>query len=183
MASLRMRLALDSGSPSLRLLRDPTPFEARALAEQLREIEGRLLNREFGERDLFAWARHFAEYTTLRPDTRTMVESARLVAGMLGVRLRFDPALREDRAARAMTVSLRSDLVRLGAHVRSLPGYTSVGFESDAGDPTAAVARRLAEQAEIEAAAAAPDPNAATLDELAASATSRPADPEAKNKP
>lgn len=185
MAGLRMRLALASGKPSLKLLRTPTPFEAVALGEQLRALETQLLNHRYGARDLYAWARHHDEYQELRPDAREMVDSARLAAGLLGVRLRVDPALRDDRGTRATLVSLRSDLVRLGARVRSMPGYTSLGFAADLADPTAETARRLAEEAQ-RAAAAALDPNAATLDELAETPANQPAEapaPPAENSP
>lgn len=181
MAGLRMQLALTSDPPSLRLLRDPTPFEARALADRLQSLENELLSRRFGPRDLFAWARNHAAYQALQPDARSLVDAARLAAGLLSMRLRFDPALREDRAARAMIVSLRGDLVRLGAHVRSLPGYTGLGYQADDNDPTTEVARRLAEEAEK--AAATLDPGEETLDEMAEAAASRPAPPESETEP
>jgi hypothetical protein len=142
LADLRIRGALRVGGGFW--IRYATPYEAPVLGARLEQRCNELLAGQYHGRSLAEWAAQPADYRELHRDARAMVTDTRRAAGMLAARLRFDPRLKEDHAARLRQTRLRADLARLIDHVITLPGYTNP-LEPDAADnPAAAAARRLA---------------------------------------
>lgn len=133
-------------------IRFATPYEAAALGTLLqRQIEA-LWPLEFAGRSLREWSAKPETYAALQPDVRAMVAAGRRLAGMLGARLEYDPALAEDRAARKQAAQDREAVIRLVRHVITMPGYTepqgAAGWSDDPGAAKALelAAERIAEQ-------------------------------------
>ncbi|MBK8914369.1 MAG: hypothetical protein IPM64_07150 [Phycisphaerales bacterium] len=108
-----------------------TPYEAPALGRLLQAEADQRLAREFAGLSLHQWLTGEEEYSELSPDASQMATELRLVAGFLSARLRHDPALRVDRAARAQVLRTRDDAARLVAQITDLPGFTSLGTIDD----------------------------------------------------
>lgn len=145
LAATRIRAALTGRRGRLFALKFATRFEAGALGRQLETLERRLLGTAYHGRTIEAWAAHREQYVELQPDARRMVTEARLAAGVIGARLRFDRRLKQDRQERRRLAVMRDDLARFTARVSALPGFTSLGDGmSDEDDPTLQAARRLA---------------------------------------
>jgi hypothetical protein len=146
-AALEPRASTHAAPRSSRLfdLKFATRFEAGALGRRLEQLHARLLSTAYQGRTIETWARRREEYTELRPDARRMVADARRAAAVLGVRLRFDPRLKNDRRERRRLAILRADLARFAAKVSAMPGFTSLGVDAgDEDDPTLRAAQRLA---------------------------------------
>ena len=141
LADVRIRDALDRNGFRVKFA---TPYERPALGRLLEARVDRLLAKEYHGRSIADWSGQPDAYKTLRADARQMVSDARHAAGMLGVRVRFDPRLEQDWDERQRLIRLRSALARFVAHVTALPGYTDPPEGDDVNNPAAAVARRLA---------------------------------------
>jgi len=145
MAATRLRAALQARSGRLLELAFATPFEARALGQQLEALQTRLLGTEYAGRTIAAWSARPDAYVELCPDARHMVRDARLTTAVIGARLRLDPRLEADQEQRARLLELRAALAQLIARVTALPGFTALGGNADdEADPTLDEARRLA---------------------------------------
>jgi hypothetical protein len=124
-----------------------TPYEQAALGRILAGQQQELLGRRYQGRTVAAWVESRAEYTEVGPAARQIAGDAARATAIVAARLRYDPQLAGDRAARAHLVELREDLSRLAAHILALPGYTAATGQGAASDPTEEVAERLAAEA------------------------------------
>ncbi|MFH1745984.1 MAG: hypothetical protein ABIG44_02955 [Planctomycetota bacterium] len=120
-----------------------TPYEAGSFASLLETRQEELLKKKYSERSIQAWTDTPKEYNELQLDTRALVADARRLAGMIGVRIRFDPRLKDDRAERRRLIKLRTTVARLVAHVTALPGYTEQAGDHDNPDPIKDMAEQL----------------------------------------
>ncbi len=143
MARLRMEQALDDEQGLFRL-RYASRYEAPALAMRLARLHDGLLEKHYHERSLRAWMADPEGYATLQPDAHEMVRDLRILAGVLGSRLKVDRGLRDDVAARTALAGLRSEASRLITRIETMPGYTNLRQRPTAGDPTLRAARDLA---------------------------------------
>jgi hypothetical protein len=123
LAQTRIAAILKAGN-GLRV-RYATAFEARALSAALERLQDEALGRTFSERSIVRWVRAVDDYKDLQPDTREMVEAARVAAGAIGGRLKYDGRLRVDRLERERLSTLRADLARFVAKVTAMKGYTA----------------------------------------------------------
>ncbi len=139
LAETRLREALLRGGFAIKFT---TEYERPALSRLMERRCGELLEKQYQGRTLAQWAERPAEYRELHNDTREMVSDARLVAGMLGARVRWDARLTHDWRERQRIIKLRDALAKFVAHVTALRGYTDPPANQD--NPAAAYARRLA---------------------------------------
>jgi len=101
-----------------------TPYERAALGRILADDLNARLATRYDDRAVIDWAAAPRDYTELRPDTRQLVGDAARAAALISARLRFDPALRDDKGARVNLIETRQNVGRLAAHCLALRGYT-----------------------------------------------------------
>ncbi|MGD8451982.1 MAG: hypothetical protein PVJ57_09210 [Phycisphaerae bacterium] len=141
LAELRILEALDARSFWIKYA---TPYEREALGRQLEERSEALLAVEYQGRSIRAWSAEPEAYETLCSDARQMVATARQVAGMIGVRLRLDPRLKDNREERKRLLDLRESVGKFVGRVIIMPGYTEP-LSGEPDDPGAEAARHLDE--------------------------------------
>lgn len=170
LADTRLRVARGPSRNRTFEVRYATPFEGEALGRRLEALTDEFLRTEFAGKSVAQWSRDPSAYGELRSDSPDLEFRARMAAGFIGARLRWDPRVRatagrptatqaaSDRRAASTPLSrgdlirLRDDLARLAAHVRALPGFTQPSAARyDPDDPTLREAQRLeAEQEALE---------------------------------
>jgi phage gp36-like protein len=143
-ARTRLKEALHGRHGRLFQMKVVTRYESAALGRLLERRQKELLEKRYAGRTIAQWAADRDAYERLRPDAPRMTNDARLAAAVIGARLRWEPRLTKDRAARRDLAVFRVELTRFIAHVINIPGYTSLGVVDDPNDPAAREARRLA---------------------------------------
>lgn len=124
-------------------LRFATRYEADALGRLLAEIHDAYLGNVYQERTVREWSATPRAYRRLHDNTRGLEHDARMAASMIAARLRYDPALDDDRATKVQLADTRLALSRLVAHLRSLPGFTSLPRVAQQSDPTLEAVRAM----------------------------------------
>lgn len=143
-ARTRLKEAQHGRHGRLFQLKVVTRYESAALGRLLERRQKELLEKRYAGRTIAEWAADRDTYERLRPDAPRMTNDARLAAAVIGARLRWEPRLTKNRAARRELAVFRVELTRFIAHVINMPGYTSLGVVDDPNDPAAREARRLA---------------------------------------
>lgn len=124
LAQLRIDAAIRAGRERSFRIRFATGYESAALGRELERRTDVLLSTVNGDRPLRDWPGHEDEYKEFREDSRETVENASLAAAYLSARIKFDPRLKRDLVLRRRLIAEQAALVRFGAHVLALPGYT-----------------------------------------------------------
>lgn len=143
-ARLRLETGLTPGRTRLLRITHVSSYEAAALGRLLERRAAELLQQAYAGRSIENWATGIERYTRLQPDARAMVEDARLAAAMIGIRLRYDPRVKDDRSTRSSLARLQGQLARFTAEVSHIEGFTSIGTIDDPTDPAFAAAQGLA---------------------------------------
>ncbi|RMF82231.1 MAG: hypothetical protein D6744_06210 [Planctomycetota bacterium] len=142
LADLRVRFALRGRGGRVFDLRSATAYESAALARRLESLIAERLSRTYAGRTLREWSDAPEAIESLTPDSPALVRDARIAAAAIQARLKFDRALRRERARRAELMSVRGALMKLAAHVAALPGFTALGAPAGE-DPTQAAAEAI----------------------------------------
>lgn len=144
MAALRYETSLSPGKTRVLKLTHVTRYESEALGDLLERKLAPLLAQEFAGRALGQWTDGATSYDELRSDAKPMVDTARLAAGIISARLRYDPRLKKDRESRVALVAQQERLTEFAARVSTMPGFTSLGTFDDPTDPGLVTARAIA---------------------------------------
>lgn len=132
LAQLRLDAALAAGGGRKFELRFVSAYEAPDLSRLLARRVALALNADFGGRSLADWSRDPAAYRSHPLFAPRLLDAARVAAGMIGARLRFDRTLKTDRASRTQLVELRDLLTRFAARVAAVPGLSElIGTDDD----------------------------------------------------
>ncbi len=151
-AHTRLSLALLEEDRGRFALQHVGEYEAAALGRLLSQRQALLLSRQYDSRSLESWSIDPHAYAELSDAAPELARDAALAAAFIGARLRFDPALRAARRERSLALERREALQRLVAHVRGLPGFTSLDSRDAPDDPTLAEQERLRTIADEQAA-------------------------------
>jgi hypothetical protein len=135
LARTRIQVAARAGHGRGFRLRNATGFERAALGRRLRAQSETLLARRHQQYTVSEWTAHVDQYKELRPDARRLVADASRAAALIAARLRYDPALADDRAERVRLSGLHVGLTRLAGHVLSMPGVLDLDPEDGWVDP------------------------------------------------
>lgn len=153
MARARFDKAMAEAAKGRFRLRYVSPLESEAMARLLARKTAELLEQVRGGRSLRQWCDEPAAIAAATDDARLLVRDARLAAGMLHARLRFDRAVARPGKLRRELLAERERLARFAAVVSALPGFTAGGAVAELDDPTLDAAdelRRQAAEAELE---------------------------------
>ncbi len=142
LAETRLRVACQAGYGRGFDLSRPTRYERAALGRRLAALSRILLQRTHAGRTVEQWAHAHEEYTELKPDARRMAANVTRAAALLAARLRYDPALKDDRDQRVRLSALHRDLTSLAAQILSMPGYLDLSPQDGWVDPLDVAAGR-----------------------------------------
>lgn len=146
LADARLRLANERGDGRTFDLDFATEIERPVLARLLEKRQNARLTAIRDGRTVADWAADRDAYEELQPDARDLVADAARAAALIRTRLRLDPRLNDNPAARRSLLQLQADLTRLAADVSSMPGYTAPQRDDGVLDPAERVAHQLAQE-------------------------------------